>query len=121
MSWRDVVLARDLVAEREPSLAVDLGSIRMDLPYDPKARRNVVGRTWPWRIRLSRKYEGELGEDLAVDLLNTLIHESIHKRSNPFKALWDCCIRPSHPDVYRRADELTVRLRDEYLALRRSA
>lgn len=118
MSWRDVVLARDLVAEREPSLAVDLGSIRMDLPYDPKAKRNVVGRTWPWVIRLSRKYEGELTDEVAVDLLNTLIHESIHKRSSLFKALWDF-LHPSHPDVYRRADELTADLKERYLALRR--
>lgn len=118
MSWRDVELARTLVAEREPSLAVDLSRISMDLPYDPGAERNVVGRTYPWRIHLSRKYEGELADAVAVDLLNTLIHESIHKRSNLFKALWDF-LNPKHPDVYARADALTSRLKDEYLARRR--
>lgn len=117
MSWRDVEVARDLVAEREPSLAVDLRQISMDLPYDPKAKRNVVGRTYPWRIHLSLKYAGELSEVVAIDLLNTLIHESIHKRSNLFKALWDF-LNPKHPDVYARADALTARLKDEYLARR---
>lgn len=118
MSWQDVVVARALIAEKVPSLAVPLSSIAMDIPYDPKASRNIVGRTLPWKLRLSRKYEGALSDAVAVDLLNTLIHESIHKRSNLFKAVWDF-LHPLHPDVYKRADELTALLKDEYLRRRR--
>lgn len=118
MSWQDVIAAEKLITEKEPSLAVALDSIALDLPYDPTAKRNIVGRTFPWKIRLSRKYEGELSDEVAVDLLNTLIHESIHKCSNLFKAVWDF-LHPLHPDVYKRADELTALLKDEYLARRR--
>lgn len=118
MSWQDVIVAEKLITEKVPELAVSLSSIVMDIPYDPKAKSNIVGRTLPWKLRLSRKYEGVLSDAVAVDLFNTLIHESIHKCSNLFKAVWDF-LHPLHPDVYKRADELTALLKDEYLARRR--
>jgi len=118
MSWQDVIVAEKLITEKVPELAVALSSIVLDIPYDPKAKRNIVGRTLPWKLRLSRKYEGALSDEVAVDLLNTLIHESIHKRSNLFKAVWDF-LHPLHPDVYKRADELTTLLKEEFLKRRR--
>lgn len=121
MSWRDVELARELIARREPELSIPSGRIRIDLPYDPKAPKNTVGyTTFPFnRIRLSLRYAGELDTEAAFSLLRTLVHESIHLHSSLFERFRDF-FDSKHPQVYARAEALARLHFEEFQALRRS-
>jgi len=121
MSWKDVELACELIGQRDPGLAVQPSRIRIDLPFDPQAPKNVVGyTTFPFnRIRLSRKFDGNLSEAEAVNLLKVLIHECIHLHSGLLKRLRDF-FDDAHTDVYRKAEELSLLWKDEYLRRRRT-
>lgn len=114
MSRRDIELAMQLIAERLPELG---------LPRRINARafarhRRVLGeyRWFTDCIRLNARYLDELDEAHALDLLDTLLHELLHRNSRPLRQLRDS-FRP-HPDIWLEAARLCAALGDEFLARR---
>lgn len=115
MSRRDIDIALTLIAQRLPHL-------RQPRRIDAQAfarHRSVLGQ-YRWftdSIRLNLRYLDELDDAQALDLLDTLIHELLHRNSRPLRLLRDT-FRP-HPHIWHEARRLCETLRGEFLALRR--
>ena len=110
MSLRDIELAIRTVSARLPHLAHP----RRICVERIGAASRVLGqyRWWSDTLRLNRRYLDELDERRARDLLDTLIHELLHRHSTPWRQLRDT-FRP-HPDVYAEAARLTGLLWPDY-------
>ena len=83
----DIDAAYDIAKRFYPKLVFGEGSPKVDLPKDggelghsslrnQGERKNIPGRDG--LIHLNKKYLDCLSEDQAIDLLDTLIHESLH-------------------------------------------
>ncbi len=115
MSRRDIDLALRLIADRLPHL-------RQPRRLNPRAfpaGRQVLGqyRLLTDSLRLNARYLDDLDETQALDLLDTLLHELLHKNSHLMRQVRDT-FRP-HPDIWREAGRLRDCLADEFLARRR--
>ncbi len=115
MSRRDIDLALQLIADRLPHL-------RQPRRLDPcafPARRRVLGqyRLLTDSLRLNACYLDDLDDLQALDLLDTLLHELLHKNSRLLRQVRDT-FRP-HPDIWQQADCLRAMLAEEFLARRR--
>lgn len=115
MSRRDIDLALSLIADRLPHLRHPR---RVDPCAFPAGRR-VLGqyRLLSDCLRLNARYLEELDEIEALDLLDTLLHELLHKNSRLLRQVRDT-FRP-HPDIWCEAGRLCDFLADEFLARRR--
>lgn len=115
MTQRDIELALDVVREKLPELGIPRRLCVQRLP--PHGR--VLGQ-YRWHtdtLRLNPRYLNRLSDDDALDLLDTLLHELLHKASPVWKQFRDS-FRP-HPEIWRRAEELTAQIGPAYLARRR--
>lgn len=65
-------------------------------------------------LKLNERYLAQLDDAGALDLLDTLIHEALHKNSTWSKQLRDTVLR--HPDIHREAARLTRHLGSLFLA-----
>lgn len=115
MSRRDIDLALRLIADRLPHL-------RQPRRLNPRAfaaGHPVLGqyRLLTDSLRLNARYLEHLDDMQALDLLDTLLHELLHKNSRLLRQVRDT-FRP-HPDIWHQADCLRVMLADEFLARRR--
>lgn len=115
MSRRDIDLALQLIADRLPHL-------RQPRRLDPcafAAGRRVLGqyRLLTDSLRLNACYLDDLDDLQALDLLDTLLHELLHKNSRLLRQVRDT-FRP-HPDIWHQAGCLRAILADEFLARRR--
>jgi len=115
VSRYDIELAMQLIAERLPELGRPR---RIDARAFARHRR-VLGeyRWFSDCIRLNARYLDELDESRALDLLDTLLHELLHRNSRPLRQLRDT-FRP-HPDIWTEAERLCAALAEEFLARRR--
>jgi hypothetical protein len=115
MSRRDIDLALRLIAERLPHLRQP----RRLNPYAFSAGRRVLGqyRLLTDSLRLNARYLEDLDEMQALDLLDTLLHELLHKNSGLLRQVRDT-FRP-HPEIWCEAGRLRELLEDEFLARRR--
>ena len=116
MTQRDIDTALDLVRETLPQLGIPKHLCTRKL--SPAGR--VFGQ-YRWHsdtLRLNPRYLAHLSDD-ALDLLDTLLHELLHKASPLWKQLRDS-FRP-HPDIWRKAGALTTKLGPAYLARRQVA
>ena len=117
MTQRDIDLALELVRESLPHLGIPKRLCTRKL--SPSGR--VFGQ-YRWHsdtLRLNPRYLARLSDDDALDLLDTLLHELLHKASPLWKQLRDS-FRP-HPEIWLRAETLAARLGPAYLARRRVA
>lgn len=117
MTQRDIDLALDVVREHLP----DLGIPRRLCTRRLSSAGRVLGQ-YRWHsdtLRLNPRYLAPLSDDDALDLLDTVLHELLHKASPLWKQLRDS-FRP-HPDIWMKAEALAARLGPAYLARRRSA
>lgn len=115
MSRRDIDLALRLIAER-------LGHLRQPRRLNPRAfaaGRRVLGqyRLLTDSLRLNARYLEDLDDLQALDLLDTLLHELLHKNSRLLRQVHDS-LRP-HPDIWCEAGRLRGILGDAFLARRR--
>lgn len=115
MSRRDIDLALRLIADRLPYL-------RQPRRLDPRAftaGRRVLGqyRLLTDSLRLNARYLDELDELQALDLLDTLLHELLHKNSRLSRQLRDT-FRP-HPEIWLESSRLRQLLAAEFLERRR--
>lgn len=117
MSQRDIELALRLIGERLPHLRQPR---RLD-PHAFGARRRVLGqyRLLGDCLRLNARYLEELDELAALELLDTLLHELLHKNSRLVRLVRDTF--RAHPDIGCEAGRLRDALADEFLARRREA
>ena len=116
MSRRDIDLAMQLIAERLQGLGQPR---RIDAMAFARHRR-VLGQ-YRWFsdcIRLNARYLDDLDDRRALDLLDTLLPELLHRNSRPLRQLRDS-FRP-HPDIWCEAGRLCEALGDEFLARRRA-
>jgi hypothetical protein len=67
-------------------------------------------------LHLSERYLGELDEESAADLLDTVIHELLHANASPLKQLRDTLL--PHPDVYAEAARRAALLRQRFQIMR---
>ncbi len=117
MSRRDIDLAMQLIAERLPGLGRPR---RIDAAAFARHRRVLGQYRWVTDcIRLNARYLDDLDDLRALDLLDTLLHELLHRNSRPLRQLRDS-FRP-HPDIWCEAGRLCEALGDEFLARRRGA
>ena len=115
MTQRDIDLALEVVRESLPHLGIPRRLCTRRL--SPAGR--VLGQ-YRWHsdtLRLNPRYLARLSDDDALDLLDTLLHELLHKASPLWKQLRDS-FRP-HPDIWLKADRLAGQLGPVYLARRR--
>ena len=115
MTQLDIDLALDLVRESLPQLGIPRRMCTRKL--SPAGR--VFGQ-YRWHsdtLRLNPRYLARLSDDDALDLLDTMIHELLHKASPLWKQLRDS-FRP-HPEIWLKAEKLTRQLGPTYLARRR--
>lgn len=68
-------------------------------------------------IKLNQNYLKELTDRQAADLLDTLLHETLHANDSAWKQLLDSF--RDHPDIYNEADRRTKELLDRYLKERK--
>lgn len=117
MSRRDIDLALRLIADRLP----DLRQPRKLNPRAFAAGRKVLGqyRLLTDSLRLNARYLEHLDDMQALDLLDTLLHELLHRNSRLLRQIRDS-FRP-HPDIWHQAGFLRDSLADEFLALRRAS
>ncbi|MDD2987947.1 MAG: hypothetical protein PHI64_03215 [Zoogloea sp.] len=116
MTRRDIDLALEVVRAHLPELGIPKRLCTLRLP----ASGRVVGQ-YRWHsdtLRLNPRYLAPLSEADALDLLDTVLHELLHKASPLWKQLRDSFRH--HPDIWRQAEALTARLGPSYLAQRRS-
>ena len=116
MTQRDIDLALDVVREHLP----DLGIPRRQCTRRLSPAGRVLGQ-YRWHsdtLRLNPRYLARLSDDDALDLLDTLIHELLHKASPLWKQLRDS-FRP-HPEIWMRAESLATQLGPTFLARRRT-
>ncbi len=116
MTQRDIDLALEVVQAHLPELGIPKRLCTVHLPVSGR----VVGQ-YRWHsdtLRLNPRYLAHLSDADALDLLDTVLHELLHKASPLWKQLRDS-FRP-HPDIWRQAEALTARLGPAYLARRRS-
>lgn len=115
MSRRDIELALRLIGDRLPHLSQPR---RLD-PRAFAASRPVLGqyRLLTDSLRLNARYLDDLDDMQALDLLDTLLHELLHKNSRLLRQVRDS-VRP-HPGIWHQASHLCGLLADEFLARRR--
>lgn len=116
MSRRDIDLALRLIAERLPYL-------RQPRRLNPRAYlpgTRVLGqyRLLTDSLQLNARYLDDLDDLQALDLLDTLLHELLHKNSCPLRQMRDS-LRP-HPDIWVEAGRLRELLAAEFLSRRGS-
>lgn len=116
MTQRDIELALQLVREALPHLAVPRRLCTRRLK--PGSRAMGQYRWLSDTLRLNPRYLARLSDDDALDLLDTLIHELLHKASPLWKQLRDS-FRP-HPEIWMRAESLATQLGPTFLARRRT-
>lgn len=117
MTRRDIDLALDVVREHLPDLRIPR---RLCTERLPTASR-VLGQ-YRWHsdtLRLNPRYLNRLSDDDALDLLDTLLHELLHKASPVWQQVRDS-FRP-HPHIWQQAEALTAQIGPAYLARRRAA
>lgn len=115
MTQRDIDLALDIVRETLPHLGIPRHLCTRKL--SPAGR--VLGQ-YRWHsdtLRLNPRYLARLSDDDALDLLDTLIHELLHKASPLWRQFRDS-FRP-HPEIWLKAASLASELGPTYLARRR--
>ncbi|MCK6393165.1 hypothetical protein [Zoogloea sp.] len=115
MTRRDIDLALEVVQAHLPGLGIPKRLCTRRLA----ASGRVVGQ-YRWHsdtLRLNPRYLAPLSEADALDLLDTVLHELLHKASPLWKQLRDS-FRP-HPDIWKQAEALAARLGPAYLARRR--
>ena len=115
MTQRDIDLALELVRESLPHLGIPKRLCTRRL--SPSGR--VFGQ-YRWHsdtLRLNPRYLARLSDDDALDLLDTLIHELLHKASPLWRQFRDS-FRP-HPEIWLKAASLASELGPTYLARRR--
>jgi len=97
--------------------------LRVPKGVDPSIRSDdIEGLYPPWgsdTIRLNEKYLKELTDQQAAELLDTLMHETLHANDPLWKRIWDATIDRDHPDVYRGSDRRTKDILEKYLKERR--
>ena len=116
MTQRDIDLALEIVRETLPHLGIPRRLCTRKLP----ASGRVLGQ-YRWHsdtLRLSPRYLARLSDDDALDLLDTLLHELLHKASPLWKQIRDS-FRP-HPDIWRQCETLVAVVGPVYLARRRA-
>jgi len=115
MSSRDIDLALALIDERLPHLRQPR---RVDRCGFPAAHRCLGQfRLLSDTLKLNARYLAPLDDSVALDLLDTLLHELLHKHSGLLRQLRDTFRR--HPDVCDEAARLTRLLADDYAKRRR--
>mgnify|MGYP000632606882 CR=1 FL=1 len=117
MTQKDIELALEVVQEALPHLRIPRRLCTRKLR--PTGR--VLGQ-YRWlsdTLRINPRYLERLSDHDALDLLDTVLHELLHKASPPWKQLRDS-FRP-HPEIWDQAERLAHRLGPAYLARRRSA
>lgn len=115
MTRRDIDLALEVVQTHLPQLGIPKRLCTRRLTVSGR----VVGQ-YRWHsdtLRLNPRYLAHLSDADALDLLDTVLHELLHKASPLWKQLRDS-FRP-HPDIWIQAEALTARLGPAYLARRR--
>lgn len=117
MSERDIRIACDLIALRLPELRQPATICTRRI----KRQSRCLGqyRYFSDTLRLNARYLGRLDDAQALDLLDTLLHEMLHKNSSPLRQLRDTFF--AHPGVYAEAARLSRVLAAEFLAARRRA
>src|SRR5574343_749788 len=110
MTQRDIDLALEVVRESLPHLGIPRRLCTRKLP----AGGRVLGQ-YRWHsdtLRLNPRYLAHLSDDDALDLLDTLLHELLHKASPLWKQLRDT-FRP-HPDIWQQAADLAHQIGPRY-------
>lgn len=115
MSRRDIELALALVAERLPHLRQP----RRLRPEAFAAGDRCLGQYHlpSDTLRLNARYLADLDEATAHDLLDTILHELLHKRSSWLRQLRDTWL--PHPHIDAQAAHLAGALAEAF-AWRRS-
>lgn len=115
MSRHDIDLALELIRSRLPHLRIP-ARVR---PHGFSARSRCLGqyRYVSDTLKLNERYLAALDDAGALDLLDTLLHEVLHKNSPLTKQLRDTW-KP-HPDIHCEAARLTQCLAPAFLAARR--
>ncbi|HMW52777.1 MAG TPA: hypothetical protein PKX01_15260 [Rhodocyclaceae bacterium] len=116
MTQRDIELALQLVREALPHLAVPRRLCTRRLK--PGSRAMGQYRWLSDTLRLNPRYLARLSDPDALDLLDTILHELLHKASPLWKQVRDT-FRP-HPDIWLDAERLTAQLGPRFLHLRRA-
>ena len=114
MSARDIELARRLIAERLPHLRQPTRVCTRKIK--PHARHLGQYRWLSDTMRLHPRYLAPLDDARALELLDTIVHEILHKNSSLAKQLRDTFL--PHPDVYAEAERLTGQLKSDFLRAR---
>jgi hypothetical protein len=114
MSARDIELARRLIAERLPHLRQPTRVCTRKIK--PHARHLGQYRWLSDTMRLHPRYLAPLDDVRALELLDTVVHEILHKNSSLPKQLRDTFL--PHPDVYAEAARLTRQLKSDFLRAR---
>lgn len=111
---RDIELACELIALRLPQLRQPARLCTERI----KARSRCLGqyRYLSDTMRLHPRYLAKLDDECALELLDTVLHELLHKNSHPLMQLRDTLL--PHPRIYEEAARLALALFSEYRALR---
>jgi hypothetical protein len=114
MSERDIRIACELIALRMPHLRQPATICTRRI----KIRSRCLGqyRFFSDTMRLHPRYLARLDEERALELLDTVLHEILHKNSSPLRQLRDTLF--AHPGIYAEAARLARVLAAEFLAMR---
>lgn len=115
LTEQDVRIALALIADVHRDLGVP-GSVSFaDLRGDAQGETSI----WRGDITLDVQWLQPLSDGMAENLLETLIHETLHANDNPIERWWDGNVDTDHSDIYREAfDRTTRRLIDDFNRLR---
>lgn len=117
MAHADIDLALSLIARRLPHLRLPRRLQRAAFPASSRCLGQYLWITDT--VRLNARYLDTLDDTGALDLLDTLLHELLHRHSPPMRQ-WRDSLRP-HPRIHAEAGRLARLLAAEFRALRVAA
>jgi RHS repeat-associated protein len=109
LTQQDIDIAVEIIKETQKDL-------RFPNTVDPSMKSDKYAGEYQMltdTIKLNENYLKDLTDTQAADLLDTLIHETLHANDSAWKLFLDSL--RDHPDIYNEADRRTKEILDRYL------
>ena len=104
LTRRDIQEALEVIRESQLDLPVPVDVNVTDLPGDKDGNTSLIKGD----ITLDSRFLEPLSDDLVGQLLETLMHEVLHRNQTPLERWVDGNFDKDHPDIYKEAFRRTT-------------